>query len=127
MSILELSGASPIRNPTPAPVQAVRPVEAPKPPAAPLEPAVRVDIRSGDRPAPAVEEERPVEAAPVDQNERRVRIDEDTKSLVYQVVDPASGDIVVQLPDPVVLKARAYAEAAAAKLQSNERPLDRTA
>lgn len=107
MSILELSGASPIRNPTPAPVQAVRPVEAPKPPAAPLEPAVRVDIRSGDRPAPAVEEERPVEAAPVDQNERRVRIDEDTKSLVYQVVDPASGDIVVQLPDPVVLKARA--------------------
>lgn len=127
MSILEVSGTSPVRSPTPAPVQPVQRVEAPKPAAAPLEPAVRLDIRSGDRPVPAVEEERPVEAAPVDQKERRITIDEDTKSLVYQLVDGASGDIVIQLPDPVVLKARAYAEAAAAKLEAAERPLDRTA
>lgn len=127
MSIPELSTAASIRSVTPAPVQAVPPVTPPKPVAKPLEPAVRLDIRSAERPVSVAEEPRPAMAVEVDQTERRVTIDTDTKSIVYQVVDPVSGDIVVQLPDPVVLKARAYAEAVAAKSQSAERPLDRTA
>lgn len=127
MSIPELSTAAPIRSVTPAPVQAIPPVAPPQPVAKPLEPAVRLDIRSGDRPVPVAEEPRPAETAPVDRTERRVTIDADTKSVVYQVVDAEYGDIVIQIPDPVVLKARAYAEAAAAKSQSGERPLDRTA
>lgn len=132
MSISEVSAAAAIRSPTPAPILAVQPVEPPRPVATPLEPAVRVDIRSGDNPVRAAEEARPAEAVPVDQTERRVTVDTDTKSIVYQVVDAESGDVVIQLPDPVVLKSRAYAEAAAAKSQSNEsqsneRPLDRTA
>ena len=44
-----------------------------------------------------------------------------------QEVDPNSGDVVVQLPDPVVLKARAYAEAAEARAKPTSRPLDRSA
>lgn len=127
MSISELSPVALIRSPPPGPVQAVTSVERPQPVATPLEPAVRVDIRSGERPVAPTEDARPVEATPVAERERRVTIDTATKSLVYQVVDPASGDIVVQLPDPVVLKARAYADALEAKSQSNERPLDRTA
>ncbi|WP_210248451.1 MULTISPECIES: hypothetical protein [Methylobacterium] len=53
-------------------------------------------------------------------------VDADTKSIVYQVIDSSYGNVVVQLPDPAVLKSRAYAEAAAAKAQA-ERPVDRTA
>ena len=127
MSIQELSTAASIRSVTPAPVQAVPPAAPPQPVAKPLEPAVRLDIRSSERPVPVAEESRPAETVPVDQTERRVTIDADTKSVVYQVVDAEYGDIVIQLPDPIVLKARAYAEAAAAKSQPAERPLDRTA
>ncbi|KQP88175.1 hypothetical protein ASF60_00895 [Methylobacterium sp. Leaf113] len=59
--------------------------------------------------------------------EPRIRIDQDTKTVIYQEVDPASGDVVIQLPDPVVLKARAYAEAAEARAKLSARPLDLTA
>lgn len=127
MSVSEVSAVPPVRTATVPPVQAVQPVEPPQPAARPLEPAVRVDIRSGERPVAAADAPRPADAPPVEQTERRVTVDTETKSLVYQVVDAASGDIVVQLPDPVVLKARAYAEAAAAKVQAAARPLDRTA
>ncbi|MDR7036968.1 MULTISPECIES: flagellar protein FlaG [Methylobacterium] len=45
--------------------------------------------------------------------------DAESQTLVYQVVDPASGDVVIQIPDEVVLRARVYAreasEAAAQK------------
>lgn len=45
--------------------------------------------------------------------------DAESRSLVYQVVDPKSGDIVVQIPDAVVLKARTYAREAAASQSAN--------
>ncbi|MFD0938292.1 hypothetical protein ACFQ12_24285, partial [Methylobacterium trifolii] len=45
--------------------------------------------------------------------------DVESRSLVYQVVDPKSGDIVVQIPDAVVLKARTYAREAAASQSAN--------
>ena len=35
--------------------------------------------------------------------------DADSHSLVYQVTDASTGDVVLQIPDEVVLKARAYA------------------
>ncbi|KQP51728.1 hypothetical protein ASG40_06020 [Methylobacterium sp. Leaf399] len=96
------------------------------PAAAPLQPAVRLDIRPISNPASPVAENRPVEVE-AERTERRVTVDQDTKTLVYQLVDPGSGDVVVQLPDPVVLKARAYAAVAAARSEVGERPLDRTA
>ncbi|MCJ2036911.1 hypothetical protein [Methylobacterium sp. J-068] len=111
----------------PSPIPPVQPVQAP----APLAPAVRVDIQSqergsdprfGTRPAPSQEAKAGAAAA-----EPRIRIDQDTKTVVYQEVDPSSGDVVIQLPDPVVLKARAYAEASEMRAHPAGRPLDRTA
>ncbi|KQP42326.1 hypothetical protein ASF49_00225 [Methylobacterium sp. Leaf104] len=131
MSITSLGVTPPTRvtGATPAPIPPVQPVQAP----APLAPAVRVDIRgrdqgsdprSGIARAPAPEENAKAAQATM---EPRIRIDQDTKAVVYQEVDPNSGDVVVQLPDPVVLKARAYAEAAEARAKPATRPLDRTA
>lgn len=131
MSITSLGAVLPARltGATSAPIAPVQPVQAP----APLAPAVRVDIRSQDQGTdpqagrtrtPAADED--AKAAPTAM-EPRIRIDQDTKAVVYQEVDPNSGDIVVQLPDPVVLKARAYAEAAEARAKPTARPLDRTA
>ncbi|WP_264049808.1 hypothetical protein [Methylobacterium flocculans] len=132
MSITSIGATLPARSlgATPGPIPAVQPVQAP----APLEPAVRVDIRSPDpgvdprAASRSVAEERPVAAkAEAPAREPRIRIDRDTKAVVYQEVDPSSGDVVVQLPDPVVLKARAYAEAAEARARPVTRPVDRTA
>jgi hypothetical protein len=131
MSITSIGATSPVRGigATPAPIPPVQPVPAP----APLAPAVRVDIRSQDpgtdRRAEAPRTSDPIQDAKAAQTamEPRIRIDTDTKAVVYQEVDPNSGDVVVQLPDPVVLKARAYAEAAEARTRSVARPLDRTA
>ena len=131
MSITSLGAVLPARvtGATPAPIPPVQPVQAP----APLAPAVRVDIRGQDQGtdpragtprAPTSDED--AKAAPAAM-EPRIRIDRDTKAVVYQEVDPNSGDVVVQLPDPVVLKARAYAEAAEARAKPAARPLDRTA
>ncbi|MGU3361635.1 hypothetical protein ACLBWX_14985 [Methylobacterium sp. M6A4_1b] len=131
MSITSIAVTPPTRvtGATPAPSLPIQPVQA----SAPLAPAVRVEIRgqdqgsdprSGIARAPAPEENaKPAQAA----MEPRIRIDQDTKAVVYQEVDPNSGDVVVQLPDPVVLKARAYAEAAEARAKPAARPLDRTA
>ena len=121
MSISTITATLAFRGPGagPAPVQPVARVSGPEP----LAPAVRLDIRNPaperDAPQPA-----PDTAAP---NEARVRIDRDTRTVVYQEVDPASGDVIIQLPDPVILKARAYAERAAAARATTEHPLDRTA
>lgn len=35
--------------------------------------------------------------------------DTDSRSYVFQVVDPLSGDVTIQIPSEVVLKARVYA------------------
>ncbi|WP_019906815.1 hypothetical protein [Methylobacterium sp. 77] len=125
MAISPLGALPPVRTslPVQSAIQPIQPVTAP----APLAPAVKVDIQSGDRPlggrvAKAANEDKAVE-----QNTQRIRIDQDTKAVVYQVVDPNSGDVVVQLPDAVVLKARAYAQAAAAKAEKPEQPFEKTA
>lgn len=123
-------GAAPtirVTGATPVPVPPVEPVTAPMP----LSPAVRVDIRGresgsdprAERPRESAEDTRRAEEV----TEPRIRIDRDTKAVVYQEVDPSSGDVVVQLPEPTVLKARAYAEAAEARARPADRPLDRTA
>lgn len=131
MYIPSLGAAPPVRTigATPAPIPPVQPVSAP----APLAPAVQVDIRDRERAGdPRAGTERKPELADEPRRsaaapEPRIRIDRDTKAVVYQEVDPGSGDVVVQLPDPVVLKARAYAEAAEARARPAARPLDRTA
>ncbi|KQO70005.1 hypothetical protein [Methylobacterium sp. Leaf88] len=131
MSITSLGAVLPARvtGATPAPSPPVQPVQAP----APLAPAVRVEIRSldpaADPRAGTVRTPTPEQDAKATQivMEPRIRIDQDTKAVVYQEVDPNSGDVVVQLPDPVVLKARAYAEAAEARAKPVARPFDRTA
>ena len=41
--------------------------------------------------------------------------DRDTRTLVFEVVDPGSGDIIVQLPTATVLRNRAYDESARAR------------
>lgn len=117
MQISTITATPAFRGPGAGPAP-VAPAAAPEP----LAPAVRVDIRNPERDTP-----RPEPDAAVTPNEARVRIDRDTRTVVYQEVDPASGDVVIQLPDPVILKARAYAEQAAAARATTERPLDRTA
>jgi hypothetical protein len=89
-----------------------------------LGPAVTFDIHTAppENEAPEVHE---VQAA--QQREARIHIDRETRTIVYQEVDPSSGDIVIQLPDPVVLKARAYADQAAAAAAAEDHPVDRTA
>lgn len=119
-------GALPPARPSPPVQSSVQPAQ-PVTASAPLAPAVTVEIRSGDKlptERPAVESPEP---KAVEQDTQRIRIDQDTKSVVYQVVDPSSGDVVVQLPDALVLKARAYANAVAAKAEQLEQPFEKTA
>jgi len=128
MQISTITPILAVRSPAPgpAPVAPVSPVAAPEP----LAPAVRVDIRNDNREdirARERETSPPRPDAAAAPTEARVRIDRDTRTVVYQEVDPASGDVVIQLPDPVILKARAYAEQAAAARATTGRPLDRTA
>lgn len=116
-----------------ASVVSSQPIETPVPQPIRLEPAVRVDIRAGDQAQAGAEEGTRAEPDPdssstrAAEQERRITIDEATKTIVYQVVDTSSGDVVVQLPDAIVLKARAYAETAAIRAGNAQRPLDRTA
>lgn len=129
MFISSIGVAPPVRvtGATPTSVLPVQPVTAP----APLTPAVQVDIRGqeqGSDPRAGERGLRPQDARSTEAaREPRIRIDQDTKAVVYQEVDPNSGDVVVQLPEPTVLKARAYAEAAEARARPATRPLDRTA
>lgn len=132
MYIPSLGPAPPVRatGATPAPIPPVRPVSAP----APLTPAVQVDIRDRERAndprtgtAPTSERADDSRGPVVVALEPRIRIDRDTEAVVYQEVDPGSGDVVMQLPDPVVLKTRAYAEAAEARARPSAHPVDRTA
>lgn len=126
MTISSVTATSASRAPQSG-AEAIQPVQ-PVAPVAPLAPAVRVDIRRGDtgrdRESPPAQAAGAVEPA---ENQQRMRIDAETKTVVYQVVDPSSGDVVVQLPDATILKARAYADAVAVRNRPVERPLDRTA
>lgn len=68
--------------------------EAPEPqtPAKPLEPAVKLDIGTNGGKARYVQ-------------------DPDTSSIVFQVVDPSSGNVIDQLPSETALRNRAYESA----------------
>ncbi len=119
MSISSVGAVTAVRAPVPAPGSAQQSDAAP----AALAPAVRIDVRSPDTarfPAPDLSE---TKGSSKDAVQRHNRIDPDTKTVVYQEVDPASGDIVVQIPDAAILKARAYAEAQA----DRDHKVDRTA
>lgn len=135
MTILSISSVSTapvapnnpsVNSPTPAPKAA--PVTRV---ATPLDPPVKFDVRRDETPAadePASKSDIGLPTA----DERRVTVDQDTKSIVYQVVDPDSGDVVVQLPEATLLRARAYAEATANRASAfrateDEQPVDRTA
>ncbi|MGH1588883.1 flagellar protein FlaG [Methylobacterium phyllosphaerae] len=65
--------------------------ETPAPPtnAAPLEPAVKLDIGSNGGKARYIQ-------------------DRDTSTIVFQVVDPSSGNVIEQLPSETALRNRAY-------------------
>lgn len=113
---------------SPAPVPKAAPVARV---ATPLDPPVKFDVRRDEAPVadePASKSDARLPIA----DERRVTVDQDTKSIVYQVVDPNSGDVVVQLPEATILRARAYAEATANRASAfrateDEQPVDRTA
>ena len=84
------------------PVTPIRPVaetvrdEAPA--SRPLDPAVTVAV------SPESTEAKPPEP------ERRAYIrDAESQSLVFRVTDPQTGDVVMQIPDEGIPKARAYA------------------
>jgi len=66
-----------------------------------LEPAVSVDVSAREADAKSRTDER-----------RGFVRDADSRSLVFQVTDARTGDVVIQIPDIVVLKARAYAREA---------------
>ena len=61
----------------------------PKTPAKPLEPAVKLDIGTNGGKARYIQ-------------------DPDTSSIVFQVVDPSSGNVIDQLPSETALRNRAY-------------------
>lgn len=63
-----------------------------------LDPAVSIDVRpqAGD-------------AKPTEPDRRAYVRDRDSAALVFRVTDPKTGDVVMQIPDEVVLRARAYA------------------
>ncbi|WP_238178619.1 hypothetical protein [Methylobacterium dankookense] len=92
----------------------------------PLEPAVTLDIGRGDASGSA---ERGVQS---EYRGRYVR-PPDSQEIVFQVIDPGTGTVMVQLPSPQAVEARTYAEAAAARAakaaeaMSRAHPLDRTA
>lgn len=63
-----------------------------------LQPAVQVAI--GDREA---------ETRTGTDTKRQFTRDPDTDALVFQVMDPVSGEVFLQLPDEATLRARVYA------------------
>ncbi len=67
----------------------------------PLEPAVTLDLSPEARRSGPPASEATAQA--------RYRRDPDTRQMVFQVVDPTSGNVVDQLPSEAVLRARTYA------------------
>lgn len=68
-----------------------------------LDPAVAVELSKGA-----------AQTAPLFAETTRYLRDFETKAMVYRVTERASGDVVIQIPDEVVLKSRAYAQRMAA-------------
>ncbi|CAO4142537.1 Flagellar protein FlaG [Methylorubrum thiocyanatum] len=102
----------PIRAAAPTPPVSTSPVTPIRPVAEPvrneasasraLDPAVSVEVKP-----------EAAEAKPREPERRAYMRDADTQSLVFRVTDPQTGDVVMQIPDEVILKARAYAREAA--------------
>lgn len=63
-----------------------------------LDPAVSIELSSNAAEGRATESPR-----------RGYERDAETQSLVFRITDALSGDVVMQIPDEIVLKARAYA------------------
>lgn len=85
----------------PAPtVTPIRPVAAPSngPEPRVLDPAVSIDVRPDS-----------AEAKPAEPERRAYVRDQNSESLVFRVTDPKTGDVVMQIPNEVILRARAYA------------------
>ncbi|GJE69104.1 flagellar protein FlaG [Methylorubrum podarium] len=89
-----------------APVTPVRPVaETPRSEAQAsrvLDPAVTLAVNPEN-----------TEAKPSEPERRAYVRDAESQSLVFRVTDPQTGDVVMQIPDEVILKARAYARESA--------------
>ena len=62
-----------------------------------LDPAVSLDISPDAGKASRADTER-----------RGFERDRDSKSVVYRVTDTVSGDVIVQIPNEIVIKARVY-------------------
>ncbi|KAB1076079.1 hypothetical protein [Methylobacterium planeticum] len=128
----EIAGMRPVERPVaaPSPVEAVPTTPNPRraadgaPDGSRLDPAVTLDIGRDER-AGAVE--RDTQGA---YRGRYVK-DAESRQVVFQVIDPGTGTIMVQLPSPQAIEARTYAEAAAAARSAaaaeRDRALDRTA
>lgn len=80
-----------------------------------LDPAVTLDLGR-------TESEDGASVARSDYRSRYVK-DGGSQEIVFQMVDPNSGTVMVQLPSAQALDARAYAEAAAAKKAASAEPL----
>jgi flagellar protein FlaG len=87
-----------LSNPTPGPqgldalgatAASAAPQETSEPTAPALEPAVRLDLSANGGKARFIQ-------------------DPDTNAIVFQVVDPASGNVLDQLPSETALRNRAY-------------------
>lgn len=86
-------------------VQPVRPVlgraaptEPQTGPRTPLQPAVQLDLSREAR-----------GAEPETSTKRQFARDPETDAMVFQVMDPVSGEVFLQLPDEATLRARIYA------------------
>jgi hypothetical protein len=95
--------------PGPAPIEPEPPPPAPRSePArgsAPLDTAVTLDLSPEAK--RTIAEGRP--PAEPDASQVRIRRDPDTRLMVFQVLDPASGSIIDQLPTEQALRAKTYA------------------
>ncbi|MGU3537870.1 flagellar protein FlaG [Methylobacterium sp. A54F] len=118
----EISAAWPIgrasATPTVDPVRSTGEARASRDPKAEqrLAPAVTVDVSGNGEAA---------RGRPDSGYEGHFIRDTDSRQMVYQMIDPASGDIILQIPDVTVLKARAYAEPQSAS--TSEGAVDRLA
>ncbi|MEH3118092.1 MAG: flagellar protein FlaG [Methylorubrum populi] len=68
-----------------------------------LDPAVTVAVKPES-----------TEAKPSEPERRAYVRDAESQSLVFRVTDPQTGDVVMQIPDEVILKARTYARESSA-------------
>lgn len=134
----EIAGIRPVERAAgaPSPIEAVSAPQSPRRAAdgssdaardaTRLDPAVTLDI---GRDAPSDEPERGGQG---EYRGRYVKAPE-SQQIVFQVIDPGTGTVVIQLPSPQAVEARTYAEATAARAAqaaetaARRQPVDLTA